>query len=297
MHELVVQPNLAIMPTQGVIEYFTEDQKSSGTTTSYSSTLRMFFAWTKGKDYRTITVFDALDYNKYLKSTCAESTTQTKISTLNEFFKFCKEVGLIDKNPFAVVKQSAAPNRAAEKFIVAKETEKLLVALRKKSEQRYILGLLLSALGTRITEIQQLSMCDFIEAPDGSILVNVLRKRNKRQLLPLRQDVWEEVKTFLNRPLSQFDKSPIFKNPSGNRISDVSLRAWIEEGAREAGITKKVTPHWLRHSFATNSLDNGADIRDVSWFLGHASLASTQIYAHPTNKKVGEFIKLPTREG
>lgn len=291
----VESQKLAIMPTEKIMEYYINSLSAPSTMKTYNSTLKTFFMWVK-KDFKSITPYDAIEFNQYQKDNFAESTVQNRIATLNEFFKFCKEVGLIDKNPFAVVKQSAPPNRAAEKFMVPRESSRLLKALRKKSEQRYIFGLLLSALGTRVSEIQQLSVCDILETSDGSVLIGILGKGNKKRLLPLRQDVWEQVKAFINRPLSQFDKTALLVNPSGNRISTVSLRSWIAEARKEAKIEKKITPHWLRHTFATNSLDNGADIRDLSWFLGHASLSSTQIYAHPTNKRVGEFVEIDVQK-
>lgn len=295
MDNLVPIPTdkLQIMPTQEIVDYFLENQNSEGTSQTYGASLRSFFAWTNGKSYKIVTPLDALEYDRYLKANFEKSTVQRQISTIKTFFKFCKDCGLIDKNPFAVVKQKAAANQAAQKFIVPRELERLLHALRKKSAQRYIFGLLLAASGTRIAEIANLSVCDLIEGPDGSGFINVTRKGGKTQLLAVRKDVWDQLITFIDRPLSQFDKSPLFLNPSKKRISEVSLRTWIKEAAKDARISKPVTPHWLRHSFATNALDNGADIRDLKEYLGHSSITTTQIYAHSTNKKVGEFIKLP----
>lgn len=287
----VESARLAIMPTQGVIEYFINNQESEGTKATYGSHLRGFFAWIN-KDYRNIGPFDALDYNEYLKSTCAEATTQTKIATLKMFFKFANEAGLINTNPFALVKQKKSSSKVGKKFLLPKETDTLLTSLKKKGEKHYILGLILAATGMRIAEVQQLSWCDFILMPDESISIKALRKGNEEQLLPLRNDVWEAVKGFVGKEVDSFDQSHLFSNPSGNRASIVTLRTWIKDASKKAKIKKKVTPHTLRHSFATNSLKAGADLRDVQIFLNHKSIATTQLYMHGQNEKVGDFLKL-----
>ena len=289
----VESAKLAIMPTEGIVNYFISNQTSDRTKITYSSILRGFFAWS-GKGYRDIMPMDALNYNEHLKATCAVATTQNRITALKMFFKFAKDCGLIDGNPFALVKQKSAPNRAGEKYLTTKEIDKLLTALKAAGQREYILGILLASTGIRISEAWELSWSSFVEAPDGSMFLNVLRKGGEYQLLPLRSDVWEAIHEFMNhRPINQFDKHvALFLNPSKERASVVSMRAWILTAGKKAGIKKKCNPHILRHSFATNSLDAKADIRDVSWYLGHSSIKTTSIYTHTTNKQVGEFLKL-----
>lgn len=293
MQQLAVESEkLSIMPTQAVIDYFINNQESKGTQRTYGSALRGFFTWTKGQDFRTVTPFQALEYSQYLKSTCAVATTQTRIATLKMFFGFAKDTGLMEINPFALVKQKASPNRVSEKFLNVKEVDRLLIALKQKGEKQFIAGILLASTGMRISELQQISWKDFVRMPDGSVSVNLLRKGGEYQLLPLREDVWEAVQGFMGREIDQADESPLLLNPSYHRVSNVSIRTWIIEAGKQAKIKRHTNPHLLRHSFATNSLDSGADLRDVSWYLNHSSLVITSLYAHPTNKKVGEFIKL-----
>jgi len=291
MQQLATQPNLAIMPTDKVVEYFLS-QQSEGTSRTYGSALKGFIAWTNSQDYRTITPFQALDFDAHLKSTCSPATVQRQIATLKMFFKFAMECGLLDKNPFALIKQRGVPSRVAEKFLTPKEINRLLIALRKAGEKHFILGLILASTGLRISEAQSLSWSSFIEMPDQTISINVLRKGNEYQLLPLREDVWTYIKQYMRREVDQGDHSPLFLNPSLQRVASDSLRTWIVDGGKRAGISRRVNPHLLRHSFATTALDRGADLRDLSWYLNHKSLVTTGLYAHPTNKKVGEFIKL-----
>jgi site-specific recombinase XerD len=279
------------MPTQDVVEYWINSLNLPSTMKTYRSTIKSFFAWVN-KDLKSVTPFDAINFNSYSKEEYAEATVQNRISTLNEFFKFCMECGIITKNPFAVVKQKGASNRCAEKFLTPKEIKRLLTALRETKEKRFILGLILVSTGLRISEAHGLSWSSFIEMPDQTISVNVLRKGNEYQLLPIREDVWTTVKQYMGREIDQSDHSPLFLNATKSRASVVTLRAWIIEGGKRAGITRHTNPHILRHSFATTTLDRGADIRDLSWYLNHKNLASTQVYAHPTNRKVGEFMPI-----
>ncbi len=282
---------LAIMPTSDVVNYYLSQQTPS-TSKTYASVLKGFFAWTNNQDYRTITPFQALDYDAYLKATCSTATVQNRIATLKMFFKFAMECGLIDKNPFALIKQHGSPSNVANKFLTTKEIDKLLTALKQKSEKHFILGLLLASTGMRISEVQQLSWKDFYIMPDESISVSALRKGNERQLLALRNDVWEAIQAYTGKEINNFDQSHLFSNPSGDRASVVTLRSWIVSASKRAKITKSVTPHTLRHSFCSNALSAGADIRDVQEYLNHKSIMTTQVYMHGQNKKVGDFLKL-----
>ncbi len=291
MHELAVKSKLKIMPTQQVIDYYLS-QQTAKTAKTYASTLKSFIAWANNQDYRTITPFQALDYDAYLKTTCSVATVQNRIATLKMFFKFAMECGLIDKNPFALIKQHKPPSNVANKFLTTTEIDRLLAALKQKGEKRFILGLLLASTGMRISEAQEISWKDFYAMPDGSVSVSVHRKGNEYQLLALRNDVWEAIKAYAGKEINNFDQSHLFSNPSGDRASVVTLRAWIKAGARKAGIKKLVSPHTLRHSFCSNALSAGADIRDVQEYLNHRSLTTTQVYMHGQNKKVGDFLKL-----
>ncbi len=293
MHELSVESKLAIMPTDKVIEYYLE-RETVRTGKTYGSTLRTFFA-RLGKGYQDVTPYDSITYNTYLLANYAEATTQNRISTLKKFFEFCMEVGLIDKNPFAVVKQVKVVNHCAERFLTEKELNNLLDALKAKSQQRYVLGLLLASLGLRISEVANLSHSDFIESPLGGIEVTLLRKGNIQQSLPIREDVWSVLEKFMGHGPNAFNQEPLFKNPSGNRCSVVTLRKWIKEAAKKAKITKNISPHWIRHSTATHLLTNGVTIQNVAWLLNHSNTSVTSRYLHVTAKDVSDKMPINVR--
>lgn len=285
-----------INSTPQTIEYFLS-RETPGTAKTYSSALRGFFAWIN-KDFRDVSPFDAMDYNTYLKGIDSPATVQRKISTLNRFYAFAMSCGLIQANPFTVVKQQRPPNKAKDKFLTVPELDQLLSVLSETGPREYVLGLLLASLGLRISEAVNLSHNDFIESPSGDIEVRLLRKGNKVQFVPLRQDVWEVVKSFIGHGPDAYDTEPLFKNPSGDRISARSVEAWIKKASEKAGISKPVTPHWIRHTTATHLLDQKESLENVCWLLGHSSIQITQLYTHPTDKKISEKmpIKVITKE-
>ena len=296
MHELtrVESPNLGVMPTSGVIEYFIGNQ-TTGTARTYLSAIKGFFSWNGGQDYRTVTPFQAMDFDKHLKTTCSPATVQRQIATLKTFYRFAMDCGLVDKNPFAIIKQQGAPSRVSEKFLTESELNKLLDTMKQAGPKRYVLGLLLASLGLRISEAVNLSHNDFLEAPNGKIMVNLLRKGNIRQLVTLRDDIWPIVKTYIGHNPNAFDKRPLFPNPSHGRASAVTLRTWVEDAAKQAEITKKITPHWIRHSTATHLLDQGASLENVAWLLNHANVSTTSRYLHPTDKDISGKMPMKVR--
>jgi len=285
----VESPNLAIMPTQDAINYYLS-QQTEKTSKTYASTLKSFFAWTNNQDYRTISPFQALDYDAYLKSTCSPATVQNRIATLKMFFKFAMECGLVDKNPFALIKQHGVPSTAGQKFLTVKEINRLLAELEKTGKREHLLGLILVYTGMRISEAAGLSWSDVTEMPGGEIYLNILRKGNKRQMIYLRPDVAKELVEFMDRPLNQQDHTPIFLNPSKNRASVVSLRTWIISAGKRAGIKKHCNPHILRHSFVSLCLANKADLRAVQEYVGHCKITTTQLYYHNDNDKVSDYM-------
>jgi site-specific recombinase XerD len=131
---------------------------------------------------------------------------------------------------------------------------------------------------------------------------SVRGKGRKARIVFLSEDATETIKNYTNKRIDNSD--PLFisipkksaknqikeiVNPKANRLSTVSIQSIVSKYARKAGIIKKVTPHTLRHSFATQLLINGADIRSVQELLGHASITTTQIYTHVTNKALREI--------
>ena len=151
-----------------------------------------------------------------------------------------------------------------------------------------ILNLFYSS-GIRLKELVNLNLND-LDFKRG--IVKVLGKGNEEREATLTNEAIKILKSYLKtRNLWKGNKGKaVFLSRSGSRITKMNIQRNIERYGKEAGITKKVTPHMLRHSIATNFLNNGMDIRRIQGFLGHKSLASTQIYTSLISDKQKEEI-------
>ena len=155
--------------------------------------------------------------------------------------------------------------------------------------KRQIIELMYSA-GLRVSEITNLRLND-IDIDEG--FIRIKGKGSKERIVPL----GSVAKNILNRYLMEvrpklvkkMNTDYLFLNWRGGRLSRVSVWKIIKFYARKAGIKKEISPHTLRHSFATHLLNNGADLRSVQELLGHSSIATTQIYTHLNYEKLKKF--------
>lgn len=237
------------------------------------------------------------------------TTTSRKLSSLRSFYKFMEREELVRVNPFLGLK---APKRARKlpSFLSPEEVVRLLdspLALWKDSKSRLkardrmlaeyaarrdaaLLEVLYST-GARVSEVAGL-MDPQVDRVNG--VVQVRGKGKKERLcalgkpalkalqgaLALRDALWSEFGR--RRPVDR----PIFVNTRGGRLTTRSVERLLKKYLSSAGLNPRISPHALRHSFATHMLDAGADLRSVQELLGHASLSTTQIYTHVTVEKL-----------
>ena len=146
---------------------------------------------------------------------------------------------------------------------------------------------LLYATGLRVSELVGLRVAD-LQLDAGYL--TAFGKRSKQRIVPMGESAIEALRSYLDYGRLQLDKSgmsPIlFLNRSGNGLTRQGFWKIIKRRALQAGIRKNITPHTLRHSFATHLLDNGADLRAVQTMLGHADISTTQIYTHVTRERL-----------
>ena len=143
--------------------------------------------------------------------------------------------------------------------------------------------------GLRVSELVGLNQED-VDIFGG--LVRVRGKGKKERILPLGQMALKALQAYLeHKPVRDHRsalKAPLYLNRSGGRLSDRSIRRMILKYTRRIALNKEVSPHTLRHSFATHMLDRGADLRSVQELLGHENLSTTQIYTHVTTQRLKE---------
>lgn len=228
----------------------------------------------------------ALEKNKYSRRSIAR-----KLSAARSFFRFLCREKLADKNPFENLLTPKLP-RKLPNFLYPEEIKNLLgspdlklpVGMRDMAIFEVIYGT-----GLRVTELIRISLND-VDFDEGEI--RVLGKGSKERIVLFGSHARSALQKYLKdaRPvLLAGSRTPaLFLNRRGGRLTSRSIERIIRYHSKKAGITKKVTPHTLRHSFATHLLSGGADLRIVQELLGHVSLSTTQVYTHITKERLKE---------
>lgn len=213
----------------------------------------------------------------------AKSSIQRKLSAARSFFKHLLRQGRIDAHPAAGLRQRRG-ERKLPGVLSAAEMKQLLdsfSAARPEDLRDMALLELMYSAGTRAAETVGLNR-NAIDFTRG--LVRLYGKGRKQRLSVLGKPAQEALQRYLCDPRRPRPKAAaqdaVFLNPRGGRLTTRSLGRIVEKRVQMAGIVRRVTPHTLRHSFATHLLDAGADLRSVQELLGHAHLTTTQIYTH-----------------
>jgi len=237
--------------------------------------------------YSPIEGIDYLTLRKYLaalkEKNLAVRTVNRRLSSLRSFFKFLTREGYLKVNPIVIL-SSPKQEKHLPIFLTEEEVTRLIEAAASKDERglrdRAILETFYST-GIRIAELTGLSAedIDFI----GSI-VKVMGKGKKERIVPIGEQALAAIRSYLAKRKKQAEA--LFLNKSGRRISARGIRNIVKKYITLASIKQGVSPHTLRHSFATHLLNRGADLRSVQELLGHVNLSTTQIYTHLTTERL-----------
>jgi len=227
-------------------------------------------------------------YEKKMKN----NSIMRKIASLRSFYKYLMKEKFIDNNPIEDIenpkKEKALPHfisydQVMHLFNMCDETNYL--GLR----DRVIMELLYSS-GLRLSELVELDRQDFDE---DSLLINVYGKGKKQRIVPITKTAAEWTKKYLyhekreqdtKENKKQKDKNAIFLNRFGYRITSRSIDRNFKRYFLLSGLSENITPHTIRHTIATHWLENGMDLKTIQMLLGHASLGTTTIYTHVSNK-------------
>lgn len=218
----------------------------------------------------------------------SKATIARKLAALRSFYKFLVRAGQIDASPVSVIRTPRQDRRLPtcldlaqiEALLGAPDTSTVLGA-----RDRAILETIYSA-GLRIGEVVSLNVEDLDEFSEA---LRIRGKGKKERLVPLGSKAVEAIDAYLKLRAAAFGadaRGPLFVNKFGGRLTDRSIRRKLDKYLREAGLDVHVSPHALRHSFATHMLNAGADLRSVQEMLGHESLSTTQIYTHLTTRRL-----------
>jgi integrase/recombinase XerD len=213
----------------------------------------------------------------------APATIRRQISAIRTYYGFLMAEGIVTDDPSDRL-ETPRRWRTLPAVLSLAEVEALLASPQVDEplawRDRALLELGYGA-GLRVSELCGLKLTD-LHLADG--LVRVVGKGDKERLVPLGRQVIAAVSTYRNTTRSALDRGRtggrVLLNARGTPLSRVGAWGVVKEHARRAGIRKRVTPHTLRHTFATHLLEGGADLRAVQEMLGHADLSTTQIYTH-----------------
>ncbi len=270
----------------------TEKGYSEHTLKNYAIDLRDFFGFLGAKTLETVTYLDVRAYLAVLKEkNFSKSSMARKLASIRSCFKFLVREKKIQHNPAAGI-QTPKRDKLLPGFLNQEEMANLLEAPSSASweekRDKAILEMLYSS-GLRVSELVSLNH----SAVDlGGGLLRVRGKGKKERIVPVGRIAIQAMKNYLAikppRDIGDSLEKPVFKNRLGGRLTDRSVRRMILKYTRRIALAKDVSPHMLRHSFATHMLDRGADLRSVQELLGHENLSTTQIYTHVTTKRLKE---------
>lgn len=277
---------------ESFIDYLSiERGLSPNTLQAYRRDLCQFRDWLK-KEFLQVDSALIGNYLATLREKGNKSRTlNRKLSVVRMFYKFLYTEGKIDHNPVEGV-SSPRLGRKIPSFLSEKEVEALLEAPSVDEEygsrDRAILEVVYGA-GLRISELVNLNLTD-LNLKGG--WVKVLGKGSKERIVPLGREACRWVRIYLRkRRIETTDKLSLFCNRYGKRLSRQACWKITKKYSQKSGITKKISPHTLRHSFATHLLSRDADLRFVQELLGHTNISTTQIYTHITQERLKKVYK------
>ncbi len=274
---------------------------SDNTLSAYSSDVEKFliFLTSKGKEnVAEIQPKDITDFLKYLQTSSSLKTRSTSriLVSLRQFFKFLLLEDLIKDDPTANI-TSPRVGKSIPDTLSIEEIEKILsapTAVNRTPEtirDAAILEILYST-GLRASELISLEHKN-INYEHGYLLTK--GKGSKERIVPLGKKAIDRLKDYMSNSRPQLIKEKIsdtlFITKRGARFTRQGLWKLVKKYAKEAGITKEISPHTLRHSFATHMLERGADLRTIQLLLGHSDISTTQIYTHVERERLKEIHK------
>jgi len=275
---------------------------SDNTIAAYQNDLIQFHAFLTERsslktaaDWSAITRDDLVNHILFLKEReYASATVARKVAAMKSFCHFLLRTDVIDDDP-AEELDSPKVKKQLPNTLTPDEVARLIALPLKsgptpKALRDVALLEVLYATGMRVSEVAQVTLDD-LDLEAGKL--RCLGKGNKERVMPLLPEAVNVVRIYLDkgRPAllgHNAQERTLFLNPRGERLTRQGLWLIIKGYARELGLDERVTPHTLRHSFATHMLNGGAGLREVQLLLGHANISTTQVYTHISREHLRE---------
>lgn len=259
---------------------------SENSVISYLSDLETFSKVYK-KDIKNVEPSDIVSFMSYMrKNNQSIETILRRLSGISQYFDFLIIEKEIKSNPVEFIAKPRQWHKLPD-FLDFYEVEKLITGKDLSTpykERDQLIMETLYATGMRVSELISVKLKD-IDFKRG--IIKVIGKGSKQRIVPLYATILEKLENYL--PLRQeyfvkeSDEGYLFLNQHGKQLTRQYIWNIVKEKCKENNITKNVSPHTLRHSFATHMLSNGADLRTLQIFLGHSNISTTEIYTHVTD--------------
>ncbi|NJD04245.1 MAG: site-specific tyrosine recombinase XerD [Ruminiclostridium sp.] len=283
---------------QKFVNFLERDKRLSlNTLQSYRRDIEQYFTYLQEINLQNITNTNKTTVIAYLlylqKKGRATSTISRNLASIRSFYQYISKNKIVENDPTAEL-ESPKVEKKLPQILSTEEVELLLEqpqCVDLKGFRDKAMLELLYATGIRVTELIQLNLQD-ISLEMAFIKCN---KGSRERMIPLGSMAIAAVKEYLvkSRPLliQKIDEKALFVNINGGRLTRQGFWKIIKQYKNQAKISKDITPHTLRHSFAAHLLENGADLRSIQEMLGHSDISSTQIYAQIAKNKLKEVYK------
>ena len=239
----------------------------------------------KNTSLTTISLLDLRDFVAWLNELGAQASTQSRIiSGIKSFFLYLEQENIITNDPSALLETPKISRKLPDTLSVH-EIDLLIAAIDASKPEgmrnKAIIEVLYSC-GLRVSELTDLKISNLFEETE---FLRVIGKGNKERIVPIGATALKLIKIYLtevrvHQTIKKGNEDFIFLNRFGTKLSRIAIFNLIKSLAITAGITKSISPHTLRHSFATHLIEGGADLRAIQDMLGHASITTTEIYMH-----------------
>tara|TARA_B100001029_G_scaffold65778_1_gene53374 strand:+ start:6293 stop:7189 length:897 start_codon:yes stop_codon:yes gene_type:complete len=276
---------------------------SQNTLMAYSNDLKLFADYLEKKnkfEWEKVTKKEITEYFKLLNNSLSQSSKKRKYASIKSFFLFLTKERYISEGIFEDMKSPKVSNPIPKPL---SEKEINLIIDFKNKDKFYIrdscIFMLMYASGLRVSEVIGIKIGE-VDTENNS--VKVTGKGNKQRILPIYNKANEKINEYIKKIRPYFSKSNSYSSLLFlNKNSKIITRQYVWRSLKirgiEKGIVKNITPHMIRHSFATHLLHGGASIRHVQEFLGHSSIESTQIYTKIPNQKLIEDYNIAHPRG
>ena len=276
-----------------------ERNVSTHTMDAYKRDINQYLMYLGDLDIKNLSDVKSIHIRDYIRilsdGGMAPASISRIISSIRTYYRFLSSENLLDENPVLLINNPKLPKKLPD-VLSEKEISLIINAIQESSQffqrDKAIIELLYSC-GIRVTELCNLEMSNLFIDED---LIRVMGKGNKERLLPLgvrsKKYLDDYIKHSRNSHIKKSGSSFVFVSRNGNQLTRAMINIILNKWTQVSGLKKSVSPHKLRHSFATHLLEGGADLRFVQALLGHSDISTTQIYTHIDKHYLKEVYKI-----